>query len=1156
MKNRLLQILIMSLKFSCYIFIIQVVFMTSLIASSANAQYKSVKEVYINADFDNATVANVFKYIEAQTDLKFHYFQKHIRKNAKLTFTDDKVTVAEVLYKVSDMADIKFLQLNNNIAVSTMRRPSENNLAVVEAISIQGIVSDDTGVGLPGVNVVVKGTTQGTITDATGAYSLDVSEGATLIFSFIGFKTQEIEVGTRNTIDVEMTTDFETLSEVIVTAYGTSTKKSFTGSAVQINAEALEGRAITNVTSALQGVPGVQFSSTDGQPGASTTVQIRGIGSINTTTSPLYVVDGVPFTGSLSSINPQDIESISVLKDAASTSLYGSRAANGVVILTTKTGKNGQSKFNVNFSQGTSSRGIKEYERISAEQYYPIMWEALRNANAIPGTATAAELDAANQDASDNIFDQLETNPFNVPNDEIVLTDGTLNPQARLLYPDDLDWQKPLEKSGSRTSFDMSYQGGTEKSSHFFSLSALEDTGWAINSDFKRISGRVNMSAQPKKWLKTGFNLSATSSKSNQSNDGGSASTVNPFAGTRRVAPIYSVFEHDPVTGDFILDGNGDKVYDLGDNRVGVMVGRHAILENLLGVDIDRIFTVSGKGFVAFNFLNDFKFTANASLDNRHFSTEDFDSNIVGDGSPLGRAGRVSANRTSISFNQLLNYDKDFDQHSIGVLLGHESLDYKDFRLAGNRRALIAEGNTELGNFAEITNLDSRTRTLTSEGYFARIEYDYSDKYFLSTSFRSDGSSRFNEDVRWGQFWSVGTAWRLDQESFIKNISLVNILKLRASYGEVGNDGAFDHTTFSFYASQSLFALGNNNDTEPGILLNQLAAPQLEWETNAQSDVAIEFSLLDFRLSGTVEYYNRKTSGLLFNVPLPVSSGVDDVNQNIGDMSNSGLEISLSGEVLKTQDFSWNLDISASTIKNEITKLPQDSIINGTKQYVKGGSIYSYWLREWAGVDPADGSALYVVDPETDPTDGDIREVNGRLVTTDANDANFAFVGTAIPDLFGNITSSFRYKNFNLGFLFIYKIGGKTYDTNYSALISSGGYGIAKHVDILDRWQQPGDVTNVPRLDASETANFNAGSSRFLVSSSYIGLRQITLSYDLPSKITDVAGLESARVFANAENLWNNTARQGLEIQQNFNGTTQNRFTPARIFTMGINVTF
>lgn len=1028
-------------------------------------------------------------------------------------------------------------------------------LSIAQSVTINGKVADSQGEPLIGATILVKGTTTGSITDVDGLYSVQLeSTPAILVFSYTGYRNQELEVtSATTTLDVTMDESVGLLDEVIVVAYGTAKKGSFTGSATQINAEALEGRALTNVTAAIEGAAGIQFSPGDGQPGSSSGLRVRGFGSVNASSSPLYVVDGIIFSGSLSSINPSDVESITVLKDASSTALYGSKAANGVVLLTTKGGRKGGEKFTVNLSRGISGRGISEYDRLNAEEYYPVMWEAYRNSLSISGSTPTTE---ANQMASDNIFGLLGMNPFNVANDQIVGTDGFLNPAAQLLYGDDLNWQDPLVRSGNRSNVDVSYQGATDKTSYFASMSYLEDEGWILNSDFQRITGRINVTMQPKEWIRTGFNLSGTSSESNQAADGGSTSFVNPFFSSRRIAPIYPVFLHDQETGAFILDDAGNKIYDLGADRVGNTNGRHVIQETLLNVDNDRITSLSARAFVDLYFFDGFKFTANASLDKRFFNNEDFDNPIVGDGAPAGRAGRDASTTTSVSYNQLLNYTRDVGRNTFSALVGHESFDYEFNWLTGFRTDVIAEGNTELVNFTNTSDLNSFTRRYSTEGYLARLEYDYNDIYYLSSSFRRDGSSRFDRDIRWGNFWSVGGAWRLDQEDFMQGISWLSLLKARASYGEVGNDSNLDQASLSFFASQALFGLGNNNASEPGILISTLAAPTLEWESNQQTDVALEFALFNYRVSGSVEFYNRVTDDLLFNVPLPLSSGIDDVNQNIGSMFNRGIEVDLAVDLIRTQDFTWRLNVNASTVQNEFTKLPQEEIITGSKKLVVGGSIYDYWLRDWYGVDPTDGAALYILDDEIDPTDVDVRTVDGVLVTTNQNKAKFDFVGTAIPDLFGSFNSGFTYKAFKLGVLFTYQIGGQTYDTNYAGLMSAGAYGNAYSTDILQRWQNPGDVTNVPRLDVSQTAAFGAASDRWLISSSYIALRQINFSYDLPVGKAQSIGLQNLRVYANGENIFFSTDRKGMFVNQNFNGTTQNVFTPSRIVTLGVTATF
>ena len=1017
--------------------------------------------------------------------------------------------------------------------------------------TISGTVTGD-GEPLIGATVLVEGTTTGGVTDLDGRYTIQASPEDVLVFSYTGMEEQRVPVGSQTAINVVLSAS-NLLNEVLVVAYGTAKKGAFTGSATQINAESLEGRSLTNITSAIEGAAGIQYAPGNGQPGSSSPIRVRGFGSVNASSAPLYVVDGIIFSGALSSINPNDVESITILKDAASTALYGSKAANGVVLITTKQGSKGNDKFSVNLSRGFTGRALPEYERVTAEQYYPLMWEGYRNSLSISGDTP---LEEANQLASAGIFEELGTNPFNVANDQIVGTDGTLNPSARLLYPDDLDWQDALTRSGARSTVDVSYQGATDKTNYFASVGYLDDQGWILNSDFQRISGRVNVNTRPRDWISTGFNLSGSSSVSNQAADGGSTSFVNPFFSTRRIAPIYPVYEHDPVTGEFLLDDAGNRIYDLGVNRVGNTNGRHVIQETILNVDNDKNTSLGARAFVDLFFLDGFKFTANASLDRRFFSNEDFDNPIVGDGAPSGRAGRDAITISSVTYNQLLNYNKDFGRHSIGVLAGHESFEYERNFLTGFRLGIIADGNTELINFTQTSNLSSNTRKYSTEGYLGRVEYDFDDKYFISGSFRRDGSSRFDEDVRWGNFWSIGGAWRLDQEAFIQGTGWIDLLKLRASYGEVGNDSNLDNTALSFFASQPLFSLGFNNDLEPGILLSTLGSTTLEWESNAQADVAVEFALFDYRLDGSIEFYNRITDNLLFEVPLPLSSGLDAYNANIGSMYNRGVEINLGVDLVRSRNFSWRLDANASTIQNEFTELPQEEIINGTKKLVVGGSIYDYWLRDWYGVDPTDGASLYVLSDDVDRNDVNVREIDGVLLTTDINDAKFDFVGTAIPDLFGSFQNTFTVGDFRLGFLFTYQLGGQTYDSNFAGLMSVNNYGGALSTEILNRWQNPGDITDVPRLDDSQANNFNGASDRWLVSSSYISLRQLNLSYDLPAGVVNNMGLRHLRVYANGENLFLKTARKGMDVNQNFNGTTQNRFTPTRILTLGANVGF
>jgi len=1022
-----------------------------------------------------------------------------------------------------------------------------------QTTDVSGIVtSSEDGVAMPGVSVVASGTTIGVITNFEGLYSLTVPEGTTkLIFSFVGMKTQEVNLENRTTIDVVLETDVLGLDEVIVTAFGTSRKGAFTGSAEQINSDDFDLRPISNITAAVEGqAAGVFVTAQDGQPGSSQAIRVRGFGSYSASSSPLYVLDGIQFSGTLNTINPADIESITILKDASSTALYGNKAANGVVLITTKKGSAGRGQLTVDVSTGITSRAQKEYELIDAFDYYPIMWEAYRNSLAIPGIDPPADVTAANQQASDNIAGFMGYNPFNVADDQIVLTDGSLNPSAQFkgAYNEDLDWQDGITQTGQRQNYNVNYSGASNKVDYYISVGHLNEKGWIIESDFKRYTGRANVNVQATDWFRTGVSIGATQSAGNMAQTGGSSSYVNPIRFTRQMGPIYPIHQLDPVTGDYILDDDGKKQYDIYDNRTSnSSTGRHVIAEIEWDEDLEERTQLMARTYGEITFLKDFKFTANLSFDQNYYYNTYFNNKFVGDGAPGGRAYRTSIRRNSASFNQLLNYIKSFGNHNLNILLGHESYQYKYNRLTGGKSEIIADGNTELGNFVTTLNLDSHEDTYNTEGFLARIDYNFNNRFFITGSYRRDGSSKFHVDNRWGDFYSVGAAWRLDQEGFIQGAAWIDMLKLRGSYGEVGNDAGID-----FYAYQALYGLGWNNQTASGIYQDKLEAAALQWESNNSFDIAVEFGLLN-RIYGTLEFYHRISDNLLFEVPLPLSGGIDDQNQNIGTLFNQGIELSLSIDIIKTNNFEWNLNTNFSTLKNEFTTLPQDEIIDGSKKLMVGHSRYDYWLKEFMQVNPDDGSPLYRADTYSD-TDTDIIIMGSDTLTSDQNNARYGYFDSAIPDLFGAFTNSFSYGGISLSFMFTYQIGGKVMDYNYRSVMSSGDYGASKGVDILDRWQQPGDVTDIPRMDVTNTTNTEATSTRWLTSASFINLRQLTLSYNLPPKVTG-SWSKGLRIYVSGENLFLKSARKGMNVQQNFSGTTSNVYTPSRIFTIGANLT-
>ncbi|MFS4432082.1 SusC/RagA family TonB-linked outer membrane protein [Chryseobacterium sp. S90] len=982
---------------------------------------------------------------------------------------------------------------------------------------------------------------------------------STAVLFFVGGALVEAQKTKRDTIPQDTKID-----EIVVVAYGSQKRETMVGSNTEVKAKQFADRPITSIGQALDGASaGVKVSTGTGQPGSSPSIQIRGIGSYGITTNPLYVVDGTIYTGSLAAINPNDIASFNILKDAASTSLYGSAAANGVVLITTKSGRKGKDAFNFSMSTGAVGRSIPEYDRVDVYQYYPLIWEAIRNGRfaSNPGLGLAA----ANNYASIVLVSGnptfgagvLKTNVFDVDPHQLVI-DGVLNPNAKLKYTD-LDWQKPLMNTGFRQNYELNYSGGSNTTTYFSSVGYTNETGYLIKSDFERFTARLKVDSQVKSWLKLGTSISGVSSNGNNSVEGvdNNSAYINPYRWTRTMGPIYSPYAHDPNTFATLYDAAGNIVYDAGSARgADAAAGRNVIQETLLNKDLSKNYYIISRAYAEIKVDPYLTLSTNAGYDIRNNRRSTYGNKIIGDAAPGGSAEKYSFTEQTFTWNQLLNYKRKFGDHNFEFLLGHENYKFMYEYLYGYKKGQIVDDNDELVNFVTPSTLTSRTDNYRKEGVFSRLNYDYKSKYLLSGSIRWDGSSRFAKDVRWDSFWSVGAGWRLKGEEFLSNSNLISELKLRGSYGEVGND-----RTDSYYMYKSTYTLGYNNAQEPGILFGFLADPSITWEANKQTDVGIDFGFLSNRITGSVEYYNRVTEDLIFPVPLPVSAGVPDntISRNVGTMYNRGFEFSINADVIKTQNFTWNLNANASTLKNQVTELSNGitEIINGTKKISVGHSVYDYWLRQWYGVDPTDGSPLFLVaDAYANTTAADIRTVNGEKVTTNFNKAKYDYSGTAIPDLFGSFGTTITYKQWSLSAMFTYQLGGKTYDSNYAALMSSYSQGGALSTDILDRWTTPGQITDVPALNSSTYTSSNAASSRWLVSSDFLTFRQATLSYSFTPETLSQLGISGLRILVSGENLWSKTARKGLEPAQAFNGTASNRYTPARVVTIGFNVSF
>ncbi len=1017
----------------------------------------------------------------------------------------------------------------------------------------KGTVNDANGFPEADVEVTVKGTDKVVYTDENGNFDIDAKIGQILVVNGKEF------IVTKNDLGVLKSSETVDLAETVVTAFGVQKKETVVGSVGTIKAEDIENRPLSNVQKALDGtVAGVLVSTGSGQPGSGLNVQIRGASSYTLSSSPLYIVDGVIYGGNLQDLNPNDIESLTVLKDAASTSLYGSSASNGVVMITTKKGKKGKGAFRFSSNTGIITRGIPEYSRVGAGDYYVASWEAMRNGYlASNPTATLAQ---ANAFASTGLIkDNLKNNIYNVANDKVVV-DGVLT-NTNMLY-NDFDWQDYISRVGAFQKYDVDYSGATDNTSYFAGFGYNKVGGYVMKSDFERYSARTSVDSQVTDWLKLGANLQGSLIKSNLADDGGDSSYINPFYFTRAMGPIYSPFLYD-AKGQRVYDSSGNAVYDGNQSRgrgASASSGRNVLQETLLNSQFQSTNSINSRFNAEFKITKGLTFSSNLGYDIRNYSFKTYGNKIIGDAAGTAALSLTNYKYQTINWNQILNYKKSFGSHNFDVILGHESYDYKTEYNYLRKTGETVTGIYEMSNFLTPTSASGYNYVIRKEGYFARVNYDFANKYLLSGSIRQDKSSRFADDNNKGIFWSAGAGWNMHKEEFLKGSSVINELKLRASYGEVGNDGGISQEP-GYQVDLDLYALGYNNGSESGIVLQQLGNPDLTWESKNQLDLGIDFALFKNRISGSVEYYLQDVNDMIFKVPVPNSAGVpgNSIYRNLGKMRNQGIEVALNLGIVRGEQFSWDLSVLASTIKNEMIKMPKgkdDAIINGTKRIAEGYSLYEFYLRQWYGVDPSDGAALFVHDPNKADDNG-TRTINGTKVTTNQNNALMAYSGSSIPDVFGSITNNFKYGNFDASIMLTYQLGGKIYDSNYATLMSTYPQGQAIHTDMLNAWKNPGDITNVPIMS---TANVNATgvglNSRWLTDADYLTINNVQIGYNFNKKAIEAAGLKNLRIYASGENLYSWTARKGLEPIQSFNGTSTYRYSPSRTVSLGLNVSF
>jgi len=1021
--------------------------------------------------------------------------------------------------------------------------------------TITGTVTDEKGNPIANASVQIKGTVIGTTTNADGTYTISApANGKTLIFSSVNAESQQIAIGSDDVINLSMKSTNTVLAEVVVTAYGNTKKKAFTGTASTIKADDVKDLQVSSIGNMLQGTAsGVLVSNDNGQPGENPEIRIRGIGSINASASPLIVVDNAPYDGNLNNINPSDIESYTISKDASATALYGSRAANGVIFITTKTGR-GKPQVNLSAVTGFSKRAVNDYPYVSPAQEYELTWEALKNQATLDPTLVTNSGASSPQDyASKSVVGVLVYNPFGVP--QPIGTDGKLVSGTKLLW--NQNWADALLRTGIRNDYNINVSGGSDKTKYYFSGGFLDDEGIPIESDFKRFTGRLKVDTKVNDWLDAGINTSLVYSTQNYPIQGGSAYS-NIIGWIRNISNIYPEYILDPATGQPILDANGKKQFDFGNNgpltRPILNPGNPAGT-TVLNPTTNGRYSTSATAYLEAQIIKGLKFRTQYALGIFDVQADYYYNPFVGDGSSYGGLSDKARNQyTSQTFTNTLTYDKTLGEHHINVLGGMEAYRYHDTYVEAQSRGFTFPGLTELayGSTPSVATSNSGDERLVS--YFSRLNYDYGEKYHISLSVRADGSSKFADSSRWGTFYSIGGAWNLNKENFLSKINALSDLKLRASYGTTGN-----RSLPGYFPYLGLYSAGANIADYSGSIITQLGNGNLHWETQKNLDLGIDFGLFKNRITGSFTYFEKNSANLLFFRPLPPSVGLNGINDNIAKVSNKGVEIDLTTKIIDSRNFTWVTSFNATHVKNKIISLPDEPRTYdgpGLSNLKVGQPLNNFYIREYAGVDASDGAPMWYQD-EKDANG----KVIGKVVTKSWSAATRYYEGTSLPDWSGGVTSRMSYKNIDLTVLIYCNIGGKIYDADYAGLMySSTGLqpGSQWSTDILNRWQSPSNPGDgrTPRLLTTSDDQGTSTSTRFLYDDSYARIRNITLGYNFPKALLSKINFVSARFYVDMQNPFTFFGRKGLDPEEGLSGITDNTSSVYKTISVGINVGF
>ena len=1118
-------------------------FFVSLLHVSASVYSQKTK---LNLKVDNATLQQVFKAIQDQSEFDFFYKNEQIPSDTRVSIEFRNEPVEVVLNNVLQGTGLGYHVLDKDIVISTNVNP--NNEAGQQQRSVNGKVTDSTGGSLPGVSVVVKGTAIGVITDMDGKFSISkVPENAILVFSFVGMKAQEISVGNKTTINAVLTEESIGIEEVVAVGYGTAKKRDIIGSVASVNMEELKVKGTATFDAGLQGLSsGVSVQSQSGVPGAPSIIKIRGLGSVNSGTDPLWIIDGMPVLSwdvaqnqgttsqsPMSLINSNDIENIQVLKDAAATAIYGSRASNGVIIITTKSGKKGNGGLSIDYATGVSdlTRKPSDIGYANTSQWFSVMDKMYQN------SGKTFDL---------NEYYRLMPYAFEKLTRSQAMANNT-------------NWYDQLFQKGSFQDINLSTSKNTDKSNYFVSLNYRKDEGVQRFNSLERYSGRTSLDINPLENLTMGIKMNFSYSKNNRMQNtgyrGGAGTNGGLNAITTSAMPWYPIYSL----------ANPQKYFNPYGGSNPLAYADPANLKD----ELEQFRTLGGI-FAEYKFpfikglsvRSEFAFDILQSNSNLWKSSE---VNLDASNKANSFASDQTVSRKSVNYNAYVTYDKAFNAHNINLVVGTEAQ-------RSNQVNHQAIGQDLVGKFQELgtpATMLSISAGLIGEryilSYFGRANYKYKDRYMLGLSMRRDGSSAFIAENRWGNFLAVSAGWILSDETFMSFIGKRNFLKLRGSYGETGNQsipGGLDQTNYEgpymMYGGTSIMGVN-------GTLPVNIAVSNLTWETTKSSDIGIDFGLLGNRINGSVAYYHKYVENMLLQGPIPVSAGVggnpyvENTNSiwgNIGDMTNSGFEFDIHSTNIQNKSFRWTTDFNISFNKNEIKKLTPEAdqtgkgLITETTVSRKGHKRLEWYLADYAGVDAQTGIPMvYVLDQASYDKTGEtirLKNIGGKDSLTYATQSNiqsnrfYQNGKSADPTYYGGITNTFQYKGFDFSFLVSFSGGNYIYDYDEQMATTPSPGRIFKTDIINNSWEKPGDVAKYPKLtaDASYLINGKTVSgfsndwvyyNRCLYKGDYIRLRNLQLGYNFPTHIINTLKLSSLRLYVMGTNLWTKTGYKGFD---------------------------